>query len=1310
MHQRIALKSLFILMIPFLIFVSLKAQDGATQPEELWPERYMSSEPLPFEAAHPLTSYDTPQIGQSNSYIWSRVVYQSFANNNWDIFYVRGDGNANQLTQVTNHINSDVQPNFNADASRIVFSSNRNGAFQLFAVNPDGSNLVQLTATQSANDLNPAWSPDGSKIVFQSNRTGQSEIYVMNANGTGQTRLTFSGEYNGMPTWSPTGNKIAFISYRNGGYRVWVMNSDGSSQTQLSAQPYSANPAWSPDGTRIAYDADTITDGYTELWLMNSDGTGQQMLHSPYGGQSIWARSWSPDSAQIAVTAIRHDAYYWYQAYVLAYDLSSATFSSFIPSNQDWNPDWQTRDPHPPTSQVAPMAATSPNPMFVSWHASDTGLSGLATVDVQVKQGANGSWVNWLTDTTETSGYYTGTSGQTYYFRSRAKDNVGNVEAWPATYDTFTTIEALAPVSSIQALPPYSTQTGFMVRWGGYDPGDSGIKLYDVQYRDATSGTWNTWFTNTTYNAAAFTTGQIGHTYQFRVRATDWAGNVEAWPAGNGDSATTLYNWSVQGVAYDNAGVPVIGATVATQPNAGGTVPSDNQGRYGTYIMSSSSNYAAAASASGFGAVITSTFPNYRNAWWNLYLPPADNLIHNGGFETGTLTPEWQTSGTVLPVATSSYWHSGNYAAYMGQPSSYSTTEVVGSVAYNYSKPQIVLDAGDQVHFIYAQSNEIYYRRRNQDGSWTTPQNLSNTSTPSRYPTAILDKQGMIHVAWAEEIDPPYNPDIYYVRRATNGSWSTPQNATNTLAASHNPILNVDSAGIVYLVWSESFGYGHVSPYYVQRALSGSWTTALPITTAIGYQAEGIQAILDSQDNLHVMWAAAQPYATAYPVYHRQRDSYGQWSEAKDIANNGGVLVPVQAGADAEGHVHILLQRYDAGSLYYSEWGGSGWSVLQQIATGEISSGALAVDVQGAAHVTWSAGSGINDVYYLRRDPRGAWSTAHNLSASSGSSSRPQVAVDGMGRPVVLWIEAISNDYFLSYKQRGLNGTWSALNTIPYGSYLGYYIEGVMALGTNSTIHVVSARSGSNEDDFYYHGPLTTPTAQTAAFSQAVTIPVTMTSPVVSFLYDFGGVVAGDGSSFQVKLTTNTGTTTLLSSTQGTNGWQQVWFNVSPWVGQTITLTFQLNQTANRPVAWVYVEEISLGTAAADLVVDIQDVIVPPGETFQYALTYENAGGGAGEGVVLTNTLPAGITFISASIAPTVNGNTLIWNLGTIAPASGPQTIVVTVQVDANMGGLITLAQNATIAAANDEHYLSNNTASGIIDIRIQICLPLIFR
>ena len=72
---------------------------------------------------------------------------------------------------------------------RIAFMSNRDGDFEIYAMNADGSGQVALTAN-TATESSPEWSPDGSKIVFHSLRDGNAEIYVMNADGSGVTRLT----------------------------------------------------------------------------------------------------------------------------------------------------------------------------------------------------------------------------------------------------------------------------------------------------------------------------------------------------------------------------------------------------------------------------------------------------------------------------------------------------------------------------------------------------------------------------------------------------------------------------------------------------------------------------------------------------------------------------------------------------------------------------------------------------------------------------------------------------------------------------------------------------------------------------------------------------------------------------------------------------------------------------------------------------------------------------------------------------------------------------------------------------------------
>lgn len=62
---------------------------------------------------------------------------------------------------------------------KIAFHSNRDGNWQIYSMNIDGSVPTRLTNDTSADQF-PKWSPDGSKITFASNRSGHYQIYVMN--------------------------------------------------------------------------------------------------------------------------------------------------------------------------------------------------------------------------------------------------------------------------------------------------------------------------------------------------------------------------------------------------------------------------------------------------------------------------------------------------------------------------------------------------------------------------------------------------------------------------------------------------------------------------------------------------------------------------------------------------------------------------------------------------------------------------------------------------------------------------------------------------------------------------------------------------------------------------------------------------------------------------------------------------------------------------------------------------------------------------------------------------------------------------
>lgn len=178
----------------------------------------------------------------------------------------------------------------------LAFQSDRDGDWEIYVANPDGSGQVALT-DNAASDTVPAWSPDGTRIAFTSNRDGNNEIYVMNADGSGQTRLTDNSASDSIPAWSPDGSHLAFNTNRDGYLQIYVMGADGSGPTNRSSSLVAdMQPAWSPDGTRIAFARDA--PGQLDVFVMDADGTGQSRL--TFGTAHDALPAWSPDGATLA--------------------------------------------------------------------------------------------------------------------------------------------------------------------------------------------------------------------------------------------------------------------------------------------------------------------------------------------------------------------------------------------------------------------------------------------------------------------------------------------------------------------------------------------------------------------------------------------------------------------------------------------------------------------------------------------------------------------------------------------------------------------------------------------------------------------------------------------------------------------------------------------------------------------------------------------------------------------------------------------------------------------------------------------------
>jgi Tol biopolymer transport system component len=209
---------------------------------------------------------------------------------------------------------------------KIAFSSDADGDFDIYTMNPDGTGLSNITNVLAGNQSQPDWSPNGTKLAFANSSTDdmgitQNAIWVMNADGTNATQLTFfqEGDFidsNYEANWSPDGAKIAFTTLREGDLDIYIMNADGSNPNNLFVggeplvsfadfPPYQGDeydPSWSPDGTKILYTASRATG--TEIATVAVEGASAEtevLLTTGLIGDYS-EPEWSPDGQLIAYT------------------------------------------------------------------------------------------------------------------------------------------------------------------------------------------------------------------------------------------------------------------------------------------------------------------------------------------------------------------------------------------------------------------------------------------------------------------------------------------------------------------------------------------------------------------------------------------------------------------------------------------------------------------------------------------------------------------------------------------------------------------------------------------------------------------------------------------------------------------------------------------------------------------------------------------------------------------------------------------------------------------------------------------------
>ena len=99
-------------------------------------------------------------------------------------------------------------PSSSVPPGKIVFSALKDGNWDLWLVNPDGTNPVQLTKTPF-DERSPSVSHDGNRILYS---TSEGNLRLMDANGHSDKKVLLPDGYYGNPVWVDE-TKILYVSY-----------------------------------------------------------------------------------------------------------------------------------------------------------------------------------------------------------------------------------------------------------------------------------------------------------------------------------------------------------------------------------------------------------------------------------------------------------------------------------------------------------------------------------------------------------------------------------------------------------------------------------------------------------------------------------------------------------------------------------------------------------------------------------------------------------------------------------------------------------------------------------------------------------------------------------------------------------------------------------------------------------------------------------------------------------------------------------------------------------------------------------------
>lgn len=189
------------------------------------------------------------------------------------------DKNGENVRVLTNDKFRERIPRWSPDGRNIAFYSDRSGKYQIWMINPDGSNLQQITFTDKNAAVAPVFSPDGKRLAFSEydEKDQYSSILDLSKSWTEQTPQKLApmpdNQIYSVRDWSKDGKKLLVVYFEPDGDEDGTGIYDLEKQTFEKITDSGSNPFWLNDNRNYIFIdrntlflCDSITKKTTELY------------------------------------------------------------------------------------------------------------------------------------------------------------------------------------------------------------------------------------------------------------------------------------------------------------------------------------------------------------------------------------------------------------------------------------------------------------------------------------------------------------------------------------------------------------------------------------------------------------------------------------------------------------------------------------------------------------------------------------------------------------------------------------------------------------------------------------------------------------------------------------------------------------------------------------------------------------------------------------------------------------------------------------------------------------------------------------